>query len=292
MRTALWSAWAAVAAAMFYCLVPLAVPAQTLGGAAPATPSNKVRPTPRLPDGRVNLDAAPGEKGFWNPFHGGDVIGTKSPFGGKSTSLPTNLKLSQVPFQKWARDLYAYRRSRAGQLYDPHARCSPPGGIRFFQVPNGLNIVQQPSLNRIFFLDGENREWRRVAMDPGRKHPPPDDLNPSYLGDSIGHWEGDTLVVDTVGFNEKFWLTNHGLPHTHYLHLIERFTRVNYDTLKYRVTIDDKGAYTRPWSGGWYFKWQTVNYDLSPGGEIQEYFCADNERDTASYRAIEKESGK
>ena len=140
--------------------------------------------------------------------------------------------------------------------------------------------MQDPEHNRILMLDGENRDWKRIAMEPGRKHPSVDDLNPSYFGDSIGHWEGDTLVVDTVGFNEKFWSFRNGMPHTRFLHLTERYTRVDMNRIKYEVTVDDPGAYTRPFSGGWYINWQSTNYDGSPNGEIHEYFCIDNERDS------------
>ena len=241
-------------------------------GAQPTTPS---KPTPHWPDGRVNLSQTPDTKGFWN-------VASGNPIGKGGSGLPTNLELNEVPFQDWARALYDYRRSRGG-LDDPHSRCQPAGGMRFFTVPNGMEIIDQPELHRIFIIDGENRDWRRIAMEPGRKHPPEDQLNPSYFGDSIGHWEGETLVVDTVGYNEKFWFIRGGLPHTRFMHLTERFTRTDFDTLKYEVTIDDKGAYTRPWSGGWNIKWQYTNYDGSPGGEIHEYFCIDNERDSADF---------
>ena len=241
-------------------------------GRAPAPPSE---PTPYWSDGRVNLDAVPGEKGFWNVMRG-------SVFGRGGTSLETNLLFEDVPFQDWSRDLYEYRQSRNG-LDDPHARCFPAGGMRFFTVPNGLNIVDQPEMNRMFFISGENRDWRRIAMEPGREHPPEDEIIPSYFGDSIGWWEGETLVVDTVGFNERFWMIRGGLPHTRFLHLIERFTRLDYNTMRYEVTIDDKGAYTRTWSGGWTIPWQIVNYDQSEGGEIHEYFCGDNERDSEQF---------
>ncbi len=244
-------------------------------GDAPAPPS---APTPYWSDGRVNLDATPGEKGFWNVMRG-------SVFGRTGTSLETNLLFEEIPFQDWARDLYEYRRSRNG-LDDPHARCFPAGGMRFFTVPNGLNIVDQPEMNRIFLISGENRDWRRIAMEPGREHPPEDEIIPSYFGNSIGWWEGETLVVDTVGFNERFWMIRGGLPHTRYLHLIERFTRLDYNTMRYEVTIDDKGAYTGTWSGGWTIPWQIVNYDESEGGEIHEYFCGDNERDSEQFDAL------
>jgi hypothetical protein len=264
----------AVAAAAILLSFPAVTAAQGRGGRG-ATPAPPSAPTPRWPDGRVNLDAAPGQKGFWN-------VGTGSVFGRTGRSLPTNLLLEEVPFQDWAKAQFEFRRTRGG-LDDPHARCFPAGGMRFFTVPNGLNIVDQPQLNRMFFISGENRDWRRIAMEPGRKHPPEDVLIPSYFGDSIGWWEGETLVVDTVGFNERFWMIRGGLPHTKYLHLTERFTRLDYNTMKYEVTIDDKGAYTRTWSGGWTFPWQTLNYDNTPGGEIHEYFCHDNERDSEHF---------
>jgi hypothetical protein len=256
----------------------LPVPARARGEAAGWVPDypNEPRPTPRFSGGRVNLDAVPGEKGFWNVMRG-------AAFGKRPPALPSNSELEDVPFQPWARDLFEYRRSAEGDLYDPHAFCVPAGGMRFFTVPNGLNIVQQPELERIYFISGENRDWRRIAMDPGRRHPPADEIVPSYFGDSIGWWDGDTLVVDTVGFNERFWMIRGGLPHTRNLHLIERFTRVDYDTLHYEFIIDDPGAYTEPWSGGWEIPWQTVNYDQSPGGEIHEYFCSDNERDSEHF---------
>jgi len=253
----------------------LALHAPVDAAARQAGSGDEARPTPFWSDGRVNLDAAPGEKGFWNVMRG-------SVFGTGGTGLETNLEFDEIPFQDWARDLYEYRQSRNG-LDDPHARCFPAGGMRFFTVPNGLNIVDQPEMNRMFFISGENRDWRRIAMEPGREHPPEDELLPTYFGDSIGWWEGETLVVDTVGFNERFWMIRGGMPHTRFLHLTERFTRLDYDTMRYEVTIDDKGAYTEPWTGGWLIPWQTVNYDNSEGGEIHEYFCGDNERDSAQF---------
>ena len=142
-----------------------------------------------------------------------------------------------MPFRPWAKAVYEFRRFRGG-LDDPHVRCQPAGGIRFFTVPNGMEFIQQPELNRIIMIEGENREWRRVAMEPGRQHPPEEQLNPSYFGDSIGWWEGDTLVVDTVGFNEKFWMIRGGMPHTKFLHITERFTRLDFERVA--VRSDDR----------------------------------------------------
>ena len=171
---------------------PAAAPAGR--GAKPAAPP--AGPPPRLPNGQINLDAVPGQKGFWNSFNGQLV-------GKTGNALPTNLEIAEVPFRPWAKALYDYRDFRDG-LDDPHSRCQPAGGLRFLTAPNGTEFIQDPDHNRILMIDGENRDWKRIAMEPGRKHPSEDELNPSYFGDSIGHWEGDTLVVDTVGSNE-FW---------------------------------------------------------------------------------------
>jgi hypothetical protein len=87
------------------------------------------------------------------------------------------------------------------------------------------------------------------------------------------------LVVESEGYNEKFWMHRGGLPHTDALHLTEKFTRPDFDTLKYEVTINDPKAYTKPWTGSFTVPWTYTNWDGTPGGEIQEYFCQDYERD-------------
>jgi len=101
--------------------------------------------------------------------------------------------------------------------------------------------------------------------------PRPKDLEPTYTGHSTGHWQGDTLVVDTVGFNEGSWIEAEGFPHTDKLHLIERFTRTDFNLLKYEVTVDDPGAYSKPWAGGFNLRWNS-------GAELFEYVCQENNR--------------
>jgi hypothetical protein len=96
-----------------------------------------------------------------------------------------------------------------------------------------------------------------------------DDDNPLYYGRSVAKWEGDTLVADTRGFNEDFWFTNGGLPHTDQLRLIERFTRTDFDTLKYDVTIEDPGAYTRTWSASSTLRWVAA-------AELPRHLCQEN----------------
>jgi len=127
-----------------------------------------------------------------------------------------------------------------------------------------------PEMQRIFvFGVGGPHTYRTIYLD-GRAHPA--DLDPTFYGHSVGHFEGDALVVDTVGFNEKFWLSREGIPHTEKLHLIERFTRTDYNDLKYEATIDDPGAYSATWTGGWNIPW-------NPNAEPYEYVCQDNNRD-------------
>ncbi len=211
------------------------------------------------------LSAAPGKTGFWNSGTGGLT-------GKNGMNLPTNLDISEVPFMPWSKALYEARRLDQ-QKNDPHARCMPPGGPRQFHTPYGLALYELPEMKRVLILSGGGpRTWREIYMD-GRKHPgPDDDYTPGFLGHSVGKWEGDTLVIDTVGFNEQFWFARAGYPHTESLHLIERITRLDYNTLKYEATIDDPKAYTKPWSGGHLIYWV-------PDEDFEEYFCQGNNRD-------------
>jgi hypothetical protein len=150
--------------------------------------------------------------------------------------------------------------------------CLPPGGPRQFQNRFGVQFLEQRDRRRVFvMMGGGNRNWRLIYTD-GREQKGQvqgDADNPLYFGRAVGRWEGETLVVDSKGFNERFWFANGGLPHTDQLHLVERLSRPDFDTLRYDVTIDDLGAYTRQWSAGWTLRWV-------PGEEMPEYFCQDN----------------
>ncbi len=244
---------------------PAVAGSRTGGGKGPAQ-RPKSDPAPRWPDGHVMLGPGPGKLVFWNAGTGGLT-------GKNGMNLPTNLEISEVPFKPWAKALYEERR-RDQQKNDPHARCMPPGGPRQFHTPYGLQIYELPEMKKVLILSGGGpRTWREIYMD-GRKHPSEDDGDfvHGFLGHSVGHWEGDTLVIDTVGFNEQFWFARAGYPHTEALHLIERITRVDYNTLKYEATIDDPKAYTKPWTGGHYIY-------MTPDEDFEEYFCQGNNRD-------------
>ncbi len=228
----------------------LAASGQTAAGEAVAAKASD--PAPRGPDGRVNLGSTPGQKGYWEIRPG---LGGFRPAG--------------VPFQPWAQALFQYRQKSMKD--SPLVDCVPATGPAFLNAP-GFEFVEAPELKSIFIIDMAGpHSWRVIYMD-GREHPKGDALKPTFLGHSIGHWEGDTLVVDSVGFNEKQWPVG-AFPTTDQLHLTERISRPNIKTLKYQVTVDDPGAYTKPWSGEWTItektasKWNT--------GEMFEYICED-----------------
>jgi hypothetical protein len=220
-----------------------------------------VKPIPRWPDGHVNLATTPGEKGHWIRTRRELVVDENT-----ANPLPDDRKVSEIPFQDWSKELFEYRRSHDDRD-SPHARCKPDAGPREIGTAYGFEMVEYPEIKQVLIFDiGGPQTFRVVYMD-GRPHPK--DLTPSYLGHSIGHWEGDTLVIDTIGFNEKHWIDAEGLIHTDQYHQIERFTRTDFNTLKYRVTIDDPGAYTAPWTAGFVLRWNA-------GAELFEYICQQN----------------
>jgi hypothetical protein len=147
---------------------------------------------------------------------------------------------------------------------DPQANCLPLPPPRFTPYP--WRMVVTPT--HAFFLY-EMYHYRQVFMD-GRKHP--EDPDPTWYGHSIGRWEGDTLVIDTVGYNDKTWFDNRGHPHSEKLHLVERYTRTDLGTMRVEMLIDDPGAYTKPFT-------VSGTARLMTGQEIMEYVCQENNQD-------------
>jgi hypothetical protein len=239
-----------------------------------APPPRTGKPTPRWPDGQPRLGAEPGETGYWASPSATTMVQS-----GVRVEADANGLLASIadaprvaPFQDWARDLYVYRQ-RALLKDDPmFINCLPPGGPRQFQNRYGVQFLEQRDRQRVFvMMGGGNRNWRLIYTDAREQkgQVQGDADNPLYFGRAVGRWQSDALVIDTKGFNERFWFANGGLPHTQLLHLIERFSRPDFDTLRYDVTIDDAGAYTRTWSAGWTLSWV-------PGEDMPEYFCQDN----------------
>jgi hypothetical protein len=202
---------------------------------------------PRWPDGQMRLGPPAGAKGFW-------AAGEPN---------PANEKAALAVALPWAKAVYDYRQ-RTKLKDDPFERCVPPGGPRQFLGEQGFQFVDLRTRILVLLGDGD-RNWRIIYTD-GRPQGQPAEVVASYYGSSVGKWDKDTLVVDSVGYNEKFWFMTGGLPHTEALHLTERFTRTDLNTLKYDVTVDDLRTYTRPWSASWTMRWV-------PDQEIQEFFC-------------------
>jgi len=136
---------------------------------------------------------------------------------------------------------------------------------RQFSTPYGTEFVEAPDLQRMYIMDNGGPNSYRIIYLDGRAFP--ENIPPTNYGYSIGHWEGDTLVVETRGLNEKFWMDTRGTPHTAQLKFTERFTRSDMNTLHYTATIDDPGAYTATWT--------TTDFTLRwrPGEELFEYIC-------------------
>ncbi|SRR5690606_13730488 len=203
---------------------------------------------PAAKPSRPTLEAYDGQPpGLWVPVYGGG----QGPF----------FDVDNIAFKPWAKGLFDARQQHD---LEPHARCKPSGAIRQFLTPYGVEIVEIDALARVYIFDiGGPHSFREVFMD-GRGHPP--DVSPSYYGHNIGWWEGDTLVVDSVGYNEGFWFERMGLPHTEAVHVTEYFRRVDADTIEYRFVMADDTAYDAPVEGRVTLRWRA-------GEELFEYVC-------------------
>ena len=211
-------------------------------------------PAPRLPDGTPDLS------GVWV---GGGPVG----------DIKEGLAPGEQIIMKPEAEALMKKRMAAD---DPEARCLPTGVPRVAPYP--WRIVQTPAFGKathLFFLfEGNIHSYRQIFMD-GRAHP--SDLEPTWYGHSIGHWEGDTLVIETVGFNDQFWFDFQGHPHTTQLRTVERYTRTSMGKLENVTTIYDPGAYTKPF---------TLKYTATarPGWELMEYICNENNQDVEHIR--------
>jgi len=206
-------------------------------GAVPAAPA------PVLPDG------TPDFSGLW--------LGGGTNNGDISQALLPGEDLVMLP---WAEQHMTTLRSQD----DPQANCLPSGVPRGSPYP--WRMVQTPThapATHIFILfEGNIHSYRQIFMD-GRPHP--EDPDPTWFGHSIGRWEGGTLVVDSVGFNDRFWFDYLGHPHTEQLHIVERYTRTDMNTMTIETTIEDPGAYEKPFTVAGTARLQE--------GEILEYIC-------------------
>jgi hypothetical protein len=169
------------------------------------------------------------------------------------------------PLQPWAEAKF---KAADVTKNDPNLSCLPEGVPRVMFIPLPMEIIQIPG--RVLIRQEAWNQFREIFTD-GRQHPK--DLDPTFMGHSTGKYEGDTLVVDTVGFNERTWLDHVGLPHSDALHVVERIRRVDHNTLQDDFTIDDPKAFTKTWTA-------QQTYNLKPGWEIAEFVCENNKYKT------------
>jgi len=184
-----------------------------------------------------------------------------------------------APYQPWAAQKVLESFNRRG-IDDPTALCLPSGIPRIVML--GLfpqQIIQTPQ--QVVMLYEYMNVFRVIPLNA--KHP--DDLIPAYMGNSVGHWEGDTLVVDVIGFNDKTWLSGTGTLHSDSLHITERFTRVSKDRINYQVTMEDPKVFTKPWV-------LNSSLMLREGTRLQEYVCAENNLDPGYYEKLLKDGVK
>ena len=228
---------------------------------------NETRPAPRFDDGTVNFDRIAGASGYWAQPSTASLIEVGVEAAMDSRGILANIEDAAriAPFRPWSLALYRYRQNN-NLADDPVKYCISPGGPRHLMDEKGFRIIQDRNFERVYVMfGGGNRNWRLIFLD-GRSPPDPEEVVGTYYGYSSGHWDGDTLVVESSGFNDRFWFSNGGLPHTQALTLTERFTRPDHETLLYEVTIDDPLTYTRPWTAAWTLRWMA-------GEEIAEHFC-------------------
>jgi hypothetical protein len=203
-------------------------------GKPPVPPSG---PAPKTPEGKPDLS------GVW-------VVSGK-------TTLP-----SEPSYQPAAKKLYEERKAAKGKG-DPEAFCLPDGAVRVTDLP--YKIVQGPKMI-VLLAEGNVHSYRRFFLD-GRTQQTALEIEPeTRSGISVGNWDGDALVVDTTGFDDKTWLDSTGKPHSAAMHLVERYTRPDLGHLNVQITIEDEKALTKPYTF-------TRVFTLSPGWELEEYVC-------------------
>jgi len=223
-------------------------------------------PAPKLPDGKPDLS------GIWrgNPRRCLSKDGQSVPCGVEIGGSPLGQNLGRdlpggLPYQPWAAELTQQRRADFSRD-DPHVRCMPDNPPRTWTLPHLTKIMHTPKL--LVTLYEVNAQYRQIFID-GR--PFPDDPTPGWNGYSVGHWEGDTLVIETRGFRDGLWIDNGGSPMSDAAKMTERLRRVNFGTMELEITIDDPKVYTKP------FTVKQTEY-LEPDTELIDEFCIENEK--------------
>ena len=207
---------------------------------------------PRMPDGKPDL------RGLWQRPYVPDMT--------KNSANGSQQGMAELPFTDWGKAEWTkYDASRG----DYTGSCMPFGLIRSMNSPDPIQIMQDEKQIALLY---EQNTWFHMVYIDGRQHPKTRDLVPTWFGHSIGHWEEDTLVVDTVGFNGYTRLDTIGHPHSDQLHVVETFRRTDPNHMDYTITIDDPKTYTKSWTN-------KRTFTLRKDWEIMEYSCEENNKD-------------
>ena len=217
-----------------------------------------------MPDGKPNLsapapktaDGKPDITGLWQP----------PPPPAYLENIAKDLKPGELTMQPWAEALYKQRRETESKD-DPSGSCIPGGVPRSYLPPYPFKILSLPG--EVIILFEAIHSYRQIFTD-GRE--PPTDPNPTWLGYSVGKWDGDAFEIQTSGFKDKGWLDNNGHPGSDALHVTERLHRKDFGHMDVQVTINDPKAYAMPWTA-------TLPLTLDPDGELLEFICSENEKD-------------
>jgi hypothetical protein len=240
---------------------------------------NLTAPAPRLPDGKPDLS------GLWHAAQArqcknakGESIPCGIELGGSQLggNLGRNLPGGFLPYQDWARKKFDERHA-ALSIDDPHVRCLPDNPPRHWTLPHLTKVIHTPKL--LAMLYEVNAMYRQVFID-GR--PFPQDMNPSWNGYSVGHWEGDSLVVESRGFRDDLWIDTWGSPMSDVAKMTEKFTRANFGSMVIELTVDDPKVYTKPFT-------VTLNEVLEADTELADEVCAEGEKD---YERLQRSRGK
>ncbi len=228
-------------------------------GPATAAKTTAAGSIPRTADGKPNLS------GTWQ---GGGVSLLGEPGSRPAPPPPAIPPPPREPlgYQPWAIE----RNKQLGPSDDPIAHCLLPGVPRIITMPMPLEIVQTPQ--KVVILYEAFRAYRIIPIDDRLKHP--DDVVPTWMGDSVGRWDGDTFVVDVTGFNDKTWLVGGPSVHSEDLHVVERYRLAPDGTIAYQATVDDPKALTKPWTTG-------TTLRTPPNARVEEYECIENNQDLA-----------
>jgi hypothetical protein len=235
------------------------------------------KPPPRAPNGKPDMSGIWVATGALLLFEGEEAFAAARA-ADAAAGRPPSSSNETPPYKPEAEAQRQYFLARRG-IDDPMAQCLLTGVPRINFRPLPFEIVQLP--DRVIMLYEIHHAFRIIPTD-GRG--PPEDAEPSYLGESVARWEGDTLVVDVTSFNTQTWLTGVGTIHTEDLKVTERYTRDSHDTIRYEVTMDDPAVFTRPWT-------IRETFRLRPNERIREYECIESNEDLVRFQQLLEEQG-